>query len=244
MGHRGTVASRKGAISLRRHPDFFKSFFKILLPSQLYENSRVRPKLVICAPIFARFLLPIQQFPYRPFAKGTHTNSVEVADQGVGSGDGRGGAFGGGLWYKWVQSWVRVEKLPLAYKFLYAGWGGGVQVLRLKNIFNSWGNSFSALPVERPPASLALLGSSTWIGEPSVFVTQVSLVSQGARRCHDRCLLLLPTLTPSLHFIFIPGLLCPDDVCTSACHSVPMGLLDHDGWLGMIKPHGVAKVPP
>ena len=37
----------------------------------LYENSRFRPESFICAPIFARFSLPIQKFPYRPFTKGT-----------------------------------------------------------------------------------------------------------------------------------------------------------------------------
>ena len=72
VGHRGTVASQKRAISFRRHPDFnFLEFLKILLPSQLHENSRFRPKSYICAPVFARFSPPIQKFPYRPFAKGT-----------------------------------------------------------------------------------------------------------------------------------------------------------------------------
>ena len=73
MGHRGTVVSQKWAISFRRHPDFnFLEFLKMLLPSQLYENSRFRPDSLIRAPTFARFTLPIQKFPYRPFAKGTH----------------------------------------------------------------------------------------------------------------------------------------------------------------------------
>ena len=74
VGHRGTVASDKGAISFRRHLDFnfFLGFFNILLPSQLYENSHFRLESYICAPMFAQFWLCVQKFPYRPFAKGTH----------------------------------------------------------------------------------------------------------------------------------------------------------------------------
>ena len=72
VGHRGTVMSQKRAISLRRYPDFnFLEFLKMLLPFQLFETSLFWPKPYICAPIFARFLLPIQKFPYRLFAKGT-----------------------------------------------------------------------------------------------------------------------------------------------------------------------------
>ena len=71
-GHRGTVVSQKRAISFCRHPIFiFFEFKKTLLPSQLYETSLFQPKRYICAPIFAQFSLPIQKFPYRPFAKGT-----------------------------------------------------------------------------------------------------------------------------------------------------------------------------
>ena len=56
-----------------RQPDFkFLEFLKILLPSQLYETSLFQPKPYICAPIFARILLPIQKFFYQPFAKGTY----------------------------------------------------------------------------------------------------------------------------------------------------------------------------
>ena len=37
--------------------------FRILLPSQLYETSLFWPNPHMCAPIFARFWLPIQKFP-------------------------------------------------------------------------------------------------------------------------------------------------------------------------------------
>ena len=47
VGHRRAVASQKGAISFRRHPDFvFRGFSKILLPSQQYEDICCPAKMV------------------------------------------------------------------------------------------------------------------------------------------------------------------------------------------------------
>ena len=64
--HCGTVVSQKDATSFRRHPDFnFIKNLKILVPSEVYENSGIRPKSFICTPTFARFSLPIQKFVYR-----------------------------------------------------------------------------------------------------------------------------------------------------------------------------------
>ena len=45
-----------------------------------------------------------------------HRNSVEAAEQGgwgaKGGGGNRGGGHGGGLWAKWGQWEVKVEKVP------------------------------------------------------------------------------------------------------------------------------------
>ena len=72
VGHRGTMACEKGALFFSRGPEFFfPEFLQILLPSQLCENSCSRSKSFISATIFSRFLLPIQKFLYRPFAKVT-----------------------------------------------------------------------------------------------------------------------------------------------------------------------------
>ena len=69
----GVVVSQKGANSFLTHLDYnFLKFLKLLLPSQLYENSRFGSKAYIYARIFAQFSLRIQKFFYRPFAKGSN----------------------------------------------------------------------------------------------------------------------------------------------------------------------------
>ena len=79
VGHRGTMACEKGAVSFHGHPDFvFLEFLEILLPSQLCENSCSRSESFICATKFAQFFLPIQKFLYRSLAKGTHIIQLVV----------------------------------------------------------------------------------------------------------------------------------------------------------------------
>ena len=62
---------KKGPFPLMDIITFFLNLLQILLPSQLCQNGCSRSQSCICAPIFARFLVPIQKFFYPPFAKGT-----------------------------------------------------------------------------------------------------------------------------------------------------------------------------